>query len=1071
MPINDETRARIELLVGIDKASYRNTRNSIDALFKQRQGLKLDEKVLTGFAEGVRKVIENAGKDADKDFKGLTERFDRSVGDLLHKFTLSQEELLKAIDDGNEARVELLIEEQKLLKDQIDAEADAHKNRLDAARKLQDALKPDPAKTKQTADALGNGFLDTIEKAKAKDLVGFARSLMGGASQKLGEAAKKKEAMAAAADSAAAAEKLSKAAAALSAVASGLAIAGAALVAVVALLKAADDQARAMNKTLLEGASAADFAFKGEAVRTADVTANLDAARKASFKLAGEFRGQADEFAGILAQLNQAGLSYKEMGKAARAGRSEVDAMADAARQTFTWSKAMGLSINEAAEAQAEWSKNFGSDFTDIDEKFASIQAAAMQGGFNVKRFFTAVSQATAGMAIYNIRMEEAAILLSKTSKILGDTDASDFIRSLTQGFADESITDRMKRIMIAGGKDTQRIFQGTADRTAKSFVDTFKGTQTGAAIEAAVAKSKVKLDIANPDALKKSWKDLGAADRRLLLAELRRNGDEQLSAAARQLETLGLVVDAVDGGLSEQVRGLAALDMQGKLAYKLQTLGDRRLNEMSSVELAAFEQYSGIGGAQLEQLMRVENQLMDEFELAKKEQRTTAKSFQEYIATNEEAAKKIEETNAIADQATWFARSTVKNTRSMSDVLQNTIASILNDIYGLMGTWFASSKSLSKESIDKQARATAEINTQREAADKRLLAVGEQLAQVDETIATTGKDSQAHQEALAKKGLLEAEERQLRLTGEYLSAQSRQVLLLDEKQMSDLQTPEEVRQAASEAMFSSGEMLDIARTNLSPEAMSSVLASQDVAARSNRGVIASQRMLEHGLLGKMGLGGALAAESLGLFSLLGVQGPEASVAQAKEDQAKVIEDQLFEGATISEEQAATLTRQEGLQEKTSNLDKKAMAADKKFQEAFPEENRDSTLDAMKLYEGWRLGIRYGLTGDDLAKAAKEWASGDTALGKGKLSAALGVAGVDAKTVAGGPVPQDFIMRPGQPLQAFSPNDTVFGMKPGGPISQGGGGGGQVVVNVYGGDQAKVYQTVKSALKNSGLRP
>ena len=45
-------------------------------------------------------------------------------------------------------------------------------------------------------------------------------------------------------------------------------------------------------------------------------------------------------------------------------------------------------------------------------------------------------------------------------------------------------------------------------------------------------------------------------------------------------------------------------------------------------------------------------------------------------------------------------------------------------------------------------------------------------------------------------------------------------------------------------------------------------------------------------------------------------------------------------------------------------------------------------------------------------------------------------------------------------------------MKEGGPLaSMGGGGGGNVHVTINGGDQSKVYATVKSALKNSGLRP
>ena len=146
-----------------------------------------------------------------------------------------------------------------------------------------------------------------------------------------------------------------------------------------------------------------------------------------------------------------------------------------------------------------------------------------------------------------------------------------------------------------------------------------FSGSDTQDKIKAAFKSVNMEIDLSDPQVLQNTWGKMDDRNRRLIIAELRANGDEQSQAAARQLETLGRVVDGAKGGMDAQVRGLGALDMQGKLAYKLQTLGDRRLNEMSMEELAAFESYAGISGAQLEQLTRVEEQLYADYELAKK--------------------------------------------------------------------------------------------------------------------------------------------------------------------------------------------------------------------------------------------------------------------------------------------------------------------------------------------------------------------------------------------------------------------------------------------------------------------
>lgn len=1064
MPLNKEAQARLELLVNIDNTTYNRAKTQLRSLSKSSANLQIDEGSLKEFAAQIREAVRHGSDSLDT---ALYDRFDMAVGDALTKFASLQQEILTATAAGDEGAVQSLMDRRERLQEEIKAESEAHKRRLEAAQKLREATELNPKNLTEAGEAIGHSFSDVFSKMRAGDFSGLVESLAGAAGKALSKKAEVTSLAGEAAPDADVAASLAAQAASLTKVAGVLALIGSAVVSVVAVLMMAEEQAHDLNKTLLEGASIADFAAKSQIGLLVDMTSTLDAARAASNDMAFEFRGTTEEMAEVLSHLVQAGLSYEELAAGARHAKNETEAYSEAIRTTFKWSSALGLSVSEIADATAEWSTDFGKDLTVISENFATISKYAMQGGFNVKRFFSAVSQATAGMAIYNIRMEEAAYLLSKTQKILGGTDASEFIRSLTQGFTDESMTDRMKRIMIAGGKDTATIFAGTAERTAASFVKTFSGSSTRDALSKAFQHVEgFNVDVLqDPKKLADVWGKLSGQDRRLVVGALRENGDEQAQAAARQLETLGRVLDGAEGGFDAQVRGLAALDMQGKLSYKLQTLGDKRLNDMTAVELAAFENYAGISGSQLEQLMRVESQLMADYELAKAQGVTTAASFDEWVATNEAAQEQLEGIQEIEDSAEYFTRKSVENTRSVFTILKNTIAMILNNIYTTLTDWFGWSKQLSSEDMTKQGEAVSEIRLQREEATRRLEEIDARLGELDATIATTGASTEEHAAALQEKDALEAEQRSKGLAKDYLRAQESKVLLMDSEQFGALKDGDAVLAEAAKQLRETGQDLDLAAKNLSPEELKAL----------QEGIAGSDKTHE------------VLTTNYGRMSPAGPGEYKAPMAQVVKDgdattaaQIGLLQEAMDDSLALDATSASDLLLLSDLSEDALALERKKADRDLKWQlSGFQKKSEVAGLDALKAYEGWRLGTYAGLEGADLSAAMSEWASGETTMGQGKLAEALSAKGLDVLAYqqralgmgdVGGVVAPDFVMRPGQPAQRFHPSDTILGVKAGGPLA-GNAGGGTVNITINGGDQAGVYRTVKDALKNSGLRP
>ena len=1040
---------RVDLLVGIDTKTYADTKKALESLFDKQVEIGIDLGSVKDLADKFREASRLGGTDVGD---ALSKRFDTEVGHLLADFEVVRAQVLAAVEAGDMASYAKFANDQAVLEAQIDAEMKAHKNRLDAAKKFQEATSFNFKNLRESGVAVEQGFTDALNKVRAGDLAGFTESVAGSLSKYLGKKATEKSLAAASAGDEGAAAGLAEAAASLGVAAAALAAAAAVIGVAVAAFVMLDDAAKDLNKTLLEGASIADFSSQSQMSSLRDVEGSMLAARRASIDMATDFRGTGEEMAGILGQLNAAGFTYREIEDGVTSVADKQAKYTKAIEDTFVWSKALGVSTSEIADTTAEWSTEFGLGLEDISDNFAKISGYAMQGGFNVKRFFTAVSQATSGMAIYNTRMDEAAYLLSKTQKILGGTDASDFVKSLTQGFTDESTTDRLKRIMIAGAKDTQQIFEDSAARTSEAFVEAFKDGKTRKDLEGAFQKLDKNFDVSvlnDPKKFQKSWGKMDAKSRRIVIAQLRENGDEQAQAAARQLETLGRLTDGTSKGQAAQVRGLGALDMQGKLSYKLQTLGDKRLNDMSTEELAAFESYAGISGSQLEQLMRVESQLMADYELAKTNGTTTAKSFQEFVSSSKDAQKKIADVGEVTDEAKYFAQQNVENTRSVFSVLKNTIASILEDTYDLLSAWFGATNKLSAESQGKIASALTEIGDSRKESIARLDDIEGKLSDADKIIKTTGADAPEHVKAEADKAQLEDQQKKEKAAQEYLRAQERHVRLLDE---TSIAATSDVLGLVQERMSKSGEDVDIAAKYLTKDVLSDVVDAKKQSSTFDMNVKAGDQtaLMSYAPKGSDTVVSDMLLKSTGDMST--------SLADGNQ----LVSKYAFSGGKGMADIAAD--------------DKKLLES---YVKSFPGDVTDAVADGTRKANAEKLasGLEYVPGTADYDKVVSDVMSSNFAPYK-KAIDLMGLApqvqtdfGVDVGKIHPEKA-NDFVMRPGQPAQRFNPSDTILGMKGGGPLVTGQGGtGGTVNITINGGDQAAVYRTVKDALKNSGLRP
>lgn len=190
----------------------------------------------------------------------------------------------------------------------------------------------------------------------------------------------------------------------------------------------------------------------------------------------------------ILGAFSQAGFTLKEMRTDIKDAKTEMQAYQMAASAALTYSKLLGESADKVAGDMADRMEDLGLSLKGVREGFANIYEAAQLSGFGTKRFFNMVLQATSGLSMYNVRMEEAAGLLLNLSNVLGTKMADKYIQGATKGFSDKSQEDRIKDAMLIGPNEVRKVIAKDISATSQTWVklasDTFgKNFKEGAQV------------------------------------------------------------------------------------------------------------------------------------------------------------------------------------------------------------------------------------------------------------------------------------------------------------------------------------------------------------------------------------------------------------------------------------------------------------------------------------------------------------------------------------------------------------------------------------------------------------
>ena len=452
-----------------------------------------------------------------------------------------------------------------------------------------------------------------------------------------------------------------------------LAGAAAAIAGIVAVLTAAYGQTKEWNKALLETGSAFDIAGSAGG----DLGAGLETLRTSVSQTSRRFGIATDEVLKYVGAFNEAGITFSEM-KGLAGTTDALRAFNQVQTYGIKFTRSLGIEMSDLASLTHRMHEQLGMDLRGIDESLQGIAGNAQAAGMSTRSFFTAISEATSGMALYNFRLEDTSELLLELVKVLGEDLAKSTLQ-MEGVFRGAGTQDRMKATMTGGGA-LKSVLAAAGKRQVEGFFSDL--SQAGRAVLS-----------------KEGFVGRGGEIDYKKLGQLR---GPELARVMRELEGAGVSATAfrdvtrsaagVSGGFGARSDALGALDRMGEMSAKIaQGMGVLNVKDFGSLragtaDRAAFEELTGIQGEQFDQMAMVFNDL--QYTLSQQKGRDV--SLQETLTAFAAGEIKSPEAEALAkqleeqgDPAMSMAAQQLDATRTVGDVLATNIAGLLNWIGG----------------------------------------------------------------------------------------------------------------------------------------------------------------------------------------------------------------------------------------------------------------------------------------------------------------------------------------------------------------------------------------------------
>ena len=487
-----------------------------------------------------------------------------------------------------------------------------------------------------------------------------------------------------------------------------------------AVMLEADKAAKSMNTKILEGASVFDVGV----TKSGELTKNLHQMRQMSYDLGNEFRLQGEEVAGVANEFLKAGMSMKEFGRFAEMGGHNMLGMEDTLRQVLSTSRLLGMDATELAQTYTKMNEDFGMDLEQIGNAFRDIYTAANLSSIGTQKFMSMITQATGNLALFNIDFNEASALAAEFIETLGEEGASEMLGNLAGKFGKMGYEERKKMDLLSGGGLGRGIRAGMNAQAAQ--------LESGAG--GGIIQSVLREMGFGGKGLADALMDMDARQQRQMvnLAKNAGLGDEM----SRKLSQVSFQANALQ---TDSTKGTRGMDLGSTLAVMQEVaerFGGGDVRKIGFAGMATMENVTGMQGEELDKYMQMIDSMRGQYEdlmsiqkvgmkQAAADRSMTVQELEQMIKDNYKVTMKdgkilnTQTKKEITGMTDYLANMSIDNkdmaekmtldqqlaqeavaeTRSLSVVMENTIAGILDNIYNLLTGWTSYIMGSSEES------------------------------------------------------------------------------------------------------------------------------------------------------------------------------------------------------------------------------------------------------------------------------------------------------------------------------------------------------------------------------------
>lgn len=496
-------------------------------------------------------------------------------------------------------------------------------------------------------------------------------------------------------------------------VAGTLAIVGGSVLALVKLFQFIEGSVIKANEEILKTASITDLVSAGMGSTNKNLELVRNTFRDADF--ATEMGMAYDETLALVGQFNQLNMGIKQFG----GGKEGMERMKDAMKATKGMAFGLGISMEDAQGYMAKFTHDLGVSAKDgsivarMAGDFADIRDMALQSSYSTSNFFKKVTELTDQLENMNYRTREAGTLVLRFASVLGKSGLDKALQSLFSGFRTEGYLEQMKRNMLSKSDEVKKALKVEAIKFGKSFGESFGGGKDGSLM----GKLMKDQGVADQGGLIKKLANMDEKGRQDLFTRMKKEGGteeftDQLYKFIRLARgTKAKATGAEVQGAQEEMG--ASGNLKTKFALIEARVGDRNMNDAGVVTKEMLTKF-GVSKEQIELFGQLQTtmkgdmreaqaiakkggKLSDEDDaflkkqgldvengkLVMRETRMAVENFSDYLQTQDEA--KFEDPNAPKEAKTQeqYLDEGVAATTSVFNVLNNTIAGILNDISG----------------------------------------------------------------------------------------------------------------------------------------------------------------------------------------------------------------------------------------------------------------------------------------------------------------------------------------------------------------------------------------------------